>query len=181
MTKEKHLLYVQTVKKVREAVNIKLEELRVDMAKEVAVISHDFSTLHTKVDIIAVAVTNVMKWYQSLILKVDKIEELDTKSFSKIEDSFINLNDLVSKISSSSSLITPNSLSQKFAALESILKAELDPLANLLNLMSTTAPPIQTRVQGGEGIGVSIGVSSKVSMGEVDLRKEMTMQRLLER
>ncbi|CAI9269843.1 unnamed protein product [Lactuca saligna] len=104
-----------------------MEELRVDMGKEVAGISHDFSIIHTKVYIIVAAITNVVKWYQSLILKVDKIAEVDTQSFSKVEASLINLNDLVSKIGSSSSLITPDSLFQKFDALESTLKAELAP------------------------------------------------------
>lgn len=91
--------------------NLKLEELRVDMAKEVASISHDFSTLHTKVGIIATAVTNFVKWYQYLIPKIDKIVEIDSQSFSKIEDSLINLKDLVSKIGSSFSLLTLDSLS----------------------------------------------------------------------
>ncbi|CAI9262167.1 unnamed protein product [Lactuca saligna] len=141
------------------------------MVKEVAAISHYFPTLHTKLDIIAFVVTNVVKWYQSLISKLDKIVELDTQSFSKIEDSLINLNDLVSKIGSSSSLINHDSLFQKFASLESTLKAELAPLSKLLNLMPMNAPPVQTGVQGREGIGDSIAVSSKVSMGAVDLQK----------
>lgn len=49
--------------------------------------------------------------------------------------------------------------------MDSTLKAELDPLANLLNLIPTNAPPVQTEVQGGEGIGVGISGISKVSMG----------------
>ncbi|CAI9282806.1 unnamed protein product [Lactuca saligna] len=142
--KEKHLLYVQVVKKVREDVNLKLENLRVDMAKEVAAISHDFSTLYTKVDIIAFAVVNFFKWYKSLIPKVDKIAEIDLQNFSKVEDFLHNLKDLVSKIGLSSSLLTPESLAQRFDALESTLKAELAQLANLMNLIPTNASPVQT-------------------------------------
>ncbi|CAI9280545.1 unnamed protein product [Lactuca saligna] len=111
MVKEDIFLYVETTKQAREDVNLKLEELRVDMAKEVDAISHDFSTLHTKVDIIAAVMTNVVKWYQSLLPKVNKIAELNTQSFSKVEDSLINHKDLVLKIGSSSSQITPHSLS----------------------------------------------------------------------
>lgn len=106
--KEKHILYIQYVKKVREDVNLKLEELRVDMEKEVAAISHDYSTLHIKVDIIADVVMNVVKWYQSLLPKVEKKAEIDAQSFGKVEELLNNIKDLVSKTgSSSSSVITP--------------------------------------------------------------------------
>lgn len=47
------------------------------MVKEVATISHDYFTLHNKVDIIEDAVTNVVKWCKSLISKVDNMADLD--------------------------------------------------------------------------------------------------------
>lgn len=84
ITWERHILYVQDVNKVREDVNLKIEELQVDMANEVVDLSHDYSTLHTKVDIIADAITNVVKWYQYLIPKIDKNAELDVQSFGKL-------------------------------------------------------------------------------------------------
>lgn len=37
VTKERHILFVQDVKKVREYVNFKIQELREDMSKEIAV------------------------------------------------------------------------------------------------------------------------------------------------
>ncbi|CAI9285209.1 unnamed protein product [Lactuca saligna] len=66
--KEKHILFVQDVKKVREDVNLKLEELRVDIAKEVAAISHDYSIIPKNVDIIADAVTDVIGSSSSLTI-----------------------------------------------------------------------------------------------------------------
>ncbi|CAI9276632.1 unnamed protein product [Lactuca saligna] len=90
----------------------------------------------------------------------DELERID-----RYKDSLLNLKDLVLKIGSSSSILTPESLSQRFDALESRIKAELALLANLLNLMTTNAQPVQTGVQRGEGIGVVIGGSSKVSIG----------------
>ncbi|CAI9289793.1 unnamed protein product [Lactuca saligna] len=56
--KERHTLFVMDVKKVREDVNLKLQELRDDMVREVTVVQNDYATLHKKVDIICDAVTN---------------------------------------------------------------------------------------------------------------------------
>lgn len=61
VVKERHILFIQDVKKVCEDVNLKIEELRVDMAKEVAALTHDYSSLHTKLDIISDVFTNVVK------------------------------------------------------------------------------------------------------------------------
>lgn len=48
------------------------------MAKEVAELPHNYSSLHTKVDIIAAVVTKVVESYTSLLPKFDKKPESDT-------------------------------------------------------------------------------------------------------
>ena len=41
VTKERHVLFVQEVKKVREDVNLQIRELREDMQKEVQIAQQD--------------------------------------------------------------------------------------------------------------------------------------------
>ena len=52
VAKERHFLFILDVKKVREDVNFMLQELREDMAKEIASVHQDYGSLHKKVDII---------------------------------------------------------------------------------------------------------------------------------
>lgn len=51
--------------------NLKIEEIRSEMAKEVLKIDHNYSTLNTKVYIIAEAMMKVVGLYNSLLPKVD--------------------------------------------------------------------------------------------------------------
>ncbi|CAI9286970.1 unnamed protein product [Lactuca saligna] len=61
------------VKTVRENVNLKIQELHDDMAKEFAELGHNCSNLHNKVDILAAAITKVMEWHTTLPSQVDKL------------------------------------------------------------------------------------------------------------
>ncbi|CAI9277586.1 unnamed protein product [Lactuca saligna] len=59
--KERHVLFVQEVKKVRVDVNSKIQELHEQMNKEILSVQHDYPSLHQKVDIICDAVTKFAK------------------------------------------------------------------------------------------------------------------------
>ncbi|CAH1436028.1 unnamed protein product [Lactuca virosa] len=63
ITKERNILFVQEVKKVREDVNKQIHELREEMQKEVAAVHHDNASVNQKVDIICDAVTRFVKLY----------------------------------------------------------------------------------------------------------------------
>ncbi|CAI9287037.1 unnamed protein product [Lactuca saligna] len=119
VSKERHVLLIQDVKKVRKDVNLKIQELREDMGKEVATLNHNYSSLHQKVDIIVGVVTNFVTLYQDLVPKFDKMDDVD---------------------------ITPELLSKKFTLLESTTQKELAPLVKSLNMMPTDTPPISTGV-----------------------------------
>lgn len=80
----------------------------------------------------------------------------DVKSFSNITQLLGELKEMVSK-SGSSSLITPEFLTQKFCLFETTLQKELAPLSQLISLLPTNAPPVVTWVQGGERRPVSKG------------------------
>ncbi|CAI9270782.1 unnamed protein product [Lactuca saligna] len=61
--KERHGLFIQDVKTIREGVNSKLEEFKVDVAKEIKELNTIYSSLLSNVDIVAGAVTQVVEWY----------------------------------------------------------------------------------------------------------------------
>lgn len=69
--RERHILFIQDVKKVREDVNLKIQELRDDMVKEVEVVHHDYAYLHQKVDLLADVVKKFDKLYEDLNPKVE--------------------------------------------------------------------------------------------------------------
>ncbi|CAI9279239.1 unnamed protein product [Lactuca saligna] len=81
VVKERYVLYVQDVKTIREDVNLKLQELRQDMAKEISILTHNYSTIHMKVDIIADVVTKAIEWYNSFTPKFEKKVEVDATNF----------------------------------------------------------------------------------------------------
>lgn len=85
VARERHVLFVNDVKTVRENVNLKNEELREEMAKKIVALNHNYSSLHTKIDIIVFAVTKFVEWYNSLLPKVDKMATDEIISFGNIE------------------------------------------------------------------------------------------------
>lgn len=172
VAKERHVLYIQDVKTICENVNLKLQELRDDMAKEIKILTRNYSTLHTKVDTIDDAVTEAMEQYTSLVPKFKKKFDVNAINFGNIAKLLGELKDLMSKSgSSSSSLFTPECLTQKFSFLELTIHNELAPLVKLLPLMPTGAPPVVTRVKGGEERNVSIGKSEGGSGKQVKMRR----------
>ena len=73
IARERHILLVQDVKKVREYVNFKLQELREDMGREIAILQQDYSSINQKVDLIAYVVTKFVKLYEALHPKVEQM------------------------------------------------------------------------------------------------------------
>ncbi|CAI9283912.1 unnamed protein product [Lactuca saligna] len=66
VTREWHVLYVQEVKKVREDVNLQIEELWEDMQKEVQVVQQDYAFINQKVNITCDAITRFVKLYETM-------------------------------------------------------------------------------------------------------------------
>ncbi|CAI9290611.1 unnamed protein product [Lactuca saligna] len=113
LDKERHVMFVQDVKRVREDVNFKLQELREDMAKEIEVVKRDYASLNQQVDSIVEVVTKFVKLYEALSPNLTQLSTTESTSFAEINTQLNELKDLPSK-SSSFSLITPEFLSQKF-------------------------------------------------------------------
>ncbi|CAI9286580.1 unnamed protein product [Lactuca saligna] len=116
------------------------------MAKEIEVVQRD---LNQQVDIIHEVVTKFVNLYEALTPQLSELSTTESVSFAEINNQFKKLKSLISKYSSSP-LITPEFLSNKFTQYEDIIHKQLAPLSRISSLLPTDAPPVVTRVQGGE-------------------------------
>ncbi|CAH1444082.1 unnamed protein product [Lactuca virosa] len=143
---------------VRENVNHKLEELKVDVSKDLRELDNKYSSLLEKVDIIADGVTTFVKTHQSFDHKFDEKATAAVTSFGKLTTLLEELKGIVSK-SSSSSIFTPEFLDQKFRYFEATIQKMLAPLSQFVTILPTNASPVITGVQGGEKEGVGKGAN----------------------
>ena len=142
VAKERHVLFVQDVKKVREDVNYKLQELKSELAKEL----QDIHTQNAEVQKqIAEVSSRVQKFVDVPILEAhneetkEKLDQL-TKLVSELK--------MVVSQSSTTQILTPEFLSLKINTLEQAIQKALAPLANFTSLLPRSAPPAFTGVQG---------------------------------
>ncbi|CAI9277340.1 unnamed protein product [Lactuca saligna] len=151
VTKERHVLFVQEVKKVREDVNLQIRELREDMQKEVKAVKQDDASVNQRIDIICDAVTRFVKLFESMSPQFTLISEKQDKHFGDLLGLLKELKELFVK-PVPSSLITSEYFSHKFLQFEAILHKQLSPLTRISNLLPSMsdAPPVVTGVQGGE-------------------------------
>ncbi|CAI9287135.1 unnamed protein product [Lactuca saligna] len=117
VSKQRHVLFVQDVKKVREDVNLKIQEVCEDMSKEIAIVQRDYASLNQNMDIIAEAVTNFVKLYEALCPHIAQMATHEVKSLNEITTLLNDLKALISK-PGSSPLTKPEFLSQKFLLFE---------------------------------------------------------------
>lgn len=99
MAKERHVLFVQDVKKVREDVNFKIQELREDTVKEIAVAQQDYA-LNQQVDIIADVVTKFVKLYEMLSPQITQLSTQESQSLAEITSKLKYLKALMLKSTS---------------------------------------------------------------------------------
>lgn len=100
--------------------NVKLQELRQDMEKEIANVRTEFASLNQKVDIICDVVTKFAKLYESLSLQIAQLSTTENKNFMEV---FTMLKELktLSSTSASSSLLSSKDLIQKFSKFKALL------------------------------------------------------------
>lgn len=155
-----------------EPVNLKVEELKSEMSKEVAKIKKNYATLHDKVDVIADAIKKLVEYYTSITTKLDAKTETYSKVFAKMEEFLGGLKESISKIDTfHSSLVSQESTSKMISFLETNIKVELAPILKLVNLTPTDAPPVKQVAQGGNK---GVGSSKDLNQGKV-VGKVMTM------
>ncbi|KAL7586161.1 hypothetical protein Lser_V15G40639 [Lactuca serriola] len=142
--KERHLLFIQDVKKVREDVNFKIQEVKSDIAKDLQAVNTRQEDLHKQVVEIS-----------SQLHKLNNIPVADDQKAATMEqfDILIKLvTELKSAVSQSSTsqILTPEFLSLKINTLEQAIQKALAPISNFSSLLPKGAPPVFTGEQGGE-------------------------------
>ncbi|CAI9269923.1 unnamed protein product [Lactuca saligna] len=103
-TKERHVLFTQDVKKVREDVNFKLQELCQYMDKEIACVRTAYASLNQKVDIICDAMMIFSKLYESLSPQLSQLYTTERKIFMEVITLLMGIKELSTKLVSSSQL-----------------------------------------------------------------------------
>ncbi|CAI9299405.1 unnamed protein product [Lactuca saligna] len=152
------------MKKVREDVNYKIQELRQDIEKEIANVRTEFACLIKKVDIICDVVPRFAKLYESMSPQIAQLSTTENKNFMEVFTMLKELKTLSSTLASSS-LLSYEDLINKFSKFEALLVQQPTPLSRISTLLPTTdAPPASPGVQGEKG-------KSKVRRLEAKMRK----------
>ncbi|KAL7604851.1 hypothetical protein Lser_V15G19577 [Lactuca serriola] len=142
--KERHLLFIQDVKKVREDVNFKIHELKSDIEKELQAVNTRQEDLHKQV----VEILSQIHKLNNTPVAADQ-NAATMEKFDILIKLVTELKSAVSQ-SSTSQIITPEYLSLKINTLEQVIQKALAPISNFSSLLPKGAPPIFTGVQGGE-------------------------------
>ncbi|CAI9261907.1 unnamed protein product [Lactuca saligna] len=83
VTKERHVLFVQEVKKVREDVNMQIRELRETMTKEVQHIQQGYESAHQKIDIICDAVVQCVQMFEQINPQMISLSATEEQHFGE--------------------------------------------------------------------------------------------------
>ncbi|CAI9283581.1 unnamed protein product [Lactuca saligna] len=119
VTKERHVLFVQEVKKVREDVNMQIHELRETMTKEVQHIQQGYESAHQKIDIICDAVVQCVKMFEQVNPQMISLSAKEEQHFAELVKLMKELQEISSKVSSP--IISQEFLCQNFIHFEAIL------------------------------------------------------------
>ncbi|CAI9290329.1 unnamed protein product [Lactuca saligna] len=98
VSKEFHELFVEHVKTMKESVDLKMVELKLEMAKEVEKIEKNYSVLHGKVYVVVDAIPKLVEYNTTYSTKLDVKSEQNCKVFAKLEEFFSSIKESISKI-----------------------------------------------------------------------------------
>ncbi|CAI9260934.1 unnamed protein product [Lactuca saligna] len=145
VAKECHELLVDHVKNMKEIVDIKMVELKSEIAKEVEKIEKSYYVIHGKVDVIFDTIAKLVEYNNFYSKKLDEKTEKDSQIFANLE--FLN--------------------SIKESISQANHKAELAPILELILLLPTNAPTAKHVSQGGEKGCGGIGSLKDTNKGAV--------------
>ena len=128
VAKECHVLFEQDVKKVREDVNLNLEELKKEVSQEINNMYSQNNSIQEKVDIITGAVTNFIKTFQDTVPKFESKATEDKDQFAKLVELLAELKNVVSK-PSQQSFLTHELLTQKLNVLDQVIQKVVAPIS----------------------------------------------------
>ncbi|CAI9285896.1 unnamed protein product [Lactuca saligna] len=122
VAKERHEILVEQVKAIKESLDLKMTNLKAEIAKEVEKLE-----------------------------KLDAKTESYSKVFEKFEEFLSNIKETISQAAlSNQSSVSQEAITQMISSIEANLKKELAPLLEVVLLPPTNAPPTKQVSQGGE-------------------------------
>ncbi|CAH1440244.1 unnamed protein product [Lactuca virosa] len=98
VAKEHHDLFVEKLKTMKESVDLKMAELKSEMAKEVDKIEKIYFVLHGKVDVATDPIVKLLDYNTTYSTNLDVKSDQDSKVFAKLEEFFSSIKESVSKI-----------------------------------------------------------------------------------
>ncbi|CAH1453692.1 unnamed protein product [Lactuca virosa] len=78
VAKERHDVFVEQVKNMKEFLDLKVVELKSEMAKKVEKVEKNYVVLYTKLDVIADAITKLVNFNTDYSTKLEKKSEKDS-------------------------------------------------------------------------------------------------------
>lgn len=113
VAKERHVLFLEEVKRLEESIELKMEDLKSDMSKGMEKIELNYSSLRSKVNVLAEVVKNHVEYNTLFLTKLEAKTETNSKIFDKIEEFLESLKECSTKL---------DLFQQTFVSLDSISK-----------------------------------------------------------
>ncbi|CAI9302880.1 unnamed protein product [Lactuca saligna] len=98
VSKEGHDLFVQQLTKMKEYVDLKMAEIKLEMATEVEKMEKKYTLLHRKVDVIATAITKLVEFNIDYSTKLEEKSEKDSRVFVKLEEFLSSIKESILKV-----------------------------------------------------------------------------------
>ncbi|CAI9297224.1 unnamed protein product [Lactuca saligna] len=133
VAKEYHELIVEQVTKLNESMDLKVVGLKSKLSKEVQKVEQKYTLLHSKVDVIATDITNLVEFKTEYTDKLEVKLEKDSQVFENMEQFLSGFKESNSKVEpSNQSTICQAPISQIILNIESNIKSDLAPILNLV-------------------------------------------------
>ncbi|CAI9290566.1 unnamed protein product [Lactuca saligna] len=131
--KECHALFVEQVKTMNESLDLKVTELKTEMAKEAEKIGKSYSILYGKVDVVVNAIAKLVAYNTGYSTKRDVKTETDSKVFAKLREFSSSIKESISKVGLLNQYsVIDETITQMIFSIEANLKKELAPIFELI-------------------------------------------------
>lgn len=111
--KEHHEIFVEQVKTIKESLDLKMMDLKAEMAKEVEKLEKSHFVLHGKVDIVADVIVKLVEYNYDYSTKLDVKTTSDSKVFEKLEEVLSSIKESVSQFAlSNQSFVSQEAITQ---------------------------------------------------------------------
>ncbi|CAI9260873.1 unnamed protein product [Lactuca saligna] len=97
VTKERHDLFMEQVKKIKDTIDLMVAELKSEMAKEVENKKKNYTLLDSKVNFVATTIINLVEFNTDYSTKLEEKSEKDYRVIVKLEVFLTSIKESISK------------------------------------------------------------------------------------